>query len=309
MNSTQTNKNVFHNPALKQKRWWGGILIFSGALIVFVGLSYALLNVFGELFLAFLGICLSYVGVRILNRGRRHFVPVGLTELEKDPRPPVLYLRPFTQDGSSILMRAGAINRGMAEKAFWRQASTFFRFYDTYEQIFALCFRKIGPVAAIGEPTEGLPELGAIRIYVGIDGDWQEMVSNLANKASYVILQIGKSDGLMWEVQHIIENVRPEQLILCLPNQKFKITRLGGFKKREKERQKIYQIFRDKTQDYFPVPLPEEIGGAMFIYFAPNWEAQPTHYQSEMVISFKRQKPSFTDPKLEALNWLNSVLY
>ena len=172
-----------------------------------------------------------------------------------------------------------------------------------------LGFRKIGPFAAIGDPTEGLPQLGAIRIYVGVDGDWQEMVSKMADKASYVILQIGKSDGLMWEVQHIIENVKPEQLILCLPNQKFKITRLGGFKKREQERQKIYQIFRDKTQDYFPVPLPEKIGGAMFIYFAPNWEAHPTHYQSEMVISFRGQKPTFADPKLDALNWLNSILY
>lgn len=297
------------NPALRQKRWWGGTLIFLGGILIFVGLSYALLNALGDLWLVFLGIIISYVGVKFLNRGRRHFVPVGLAQLEKDSRRPVLYLRPFTQDGGVNFMTSSAMNRGMAEKGFWRMASTFFRFYDTYEQIIALGFHKIGPFVAIGDPTEGLPQLGAIRIYVGIDGDWQSMVSDLAQKASYVLLQIGKTDGLMWEVQHIIENVRPEQLILCLPNQKFKITRLGGFKKREKERQKIYQIFRSKTQKFFSKPLPEKIGGAMFVYFASNWEAQTVHYQSEMVFSFNKQKLIIDDPKIDALNWLNSILY
>lgn len=309
MSSTKTGEILLSNPALKQKRWWGGILIIVGSSMIFVGLSYTLLNIFGDLLPVLLGVGFSYIGVKILNRGKRHFVPVGLAQLKKDPRPLVLYLRPFMQDGGVNIMRPSAINRGMAEKGFWRQMSTLIRFYDTYEQTLALGFRKIGPFVAIGDPTKGLPQLGAIRIYVGIDGDWQQMVSELAKNASYVLLQIGKSDGLMWEVQHIIENVRPEQLILCLPNQKFKITRLGGPKRREQERQKVYQIFRSKTQDFFPKPLPEKIGGAMFLYFSSDWEALLSHFQSEMVFSFRQLKITFDDPKLDALNWLNSILY
>lgn len=301
------------NPALKQKRWWGSVLIFLGGLVVVIGLGYALLNVIGNILLIFVGIFLSYLGVRLINRGKRHFVPVGLAELKNDPRPPVLYLRPFTQDGMTNLMTANAVNRPLGEKGFWRQAMTiFFRFFDTYEQFISFAFRKIGPVAAIGNPTEGLPELGAIRIYVGIDGDWQQMVSNLASQASYVLLQIGKSDGLMWEVQYVINRVRPEQLILFLPNQNQKfftrLRRRDNFQKREQERQNVYQVFRTKTQDFFPQPLPVNIGSAMLIHFDQDWVPIPTYFQSEPVFSFKRSQSPITDPKMEALNWVNSIL-
>ena len=60
---------------------------------------------------------------------------------------------------------------------------------------------------------------------LNIFGDWQQMVSTLASQARYVLLQIGSSNGLMWEVQYIVNHVRPEQLILCLPNQKIKISK------------------------------------------------------------------------------------
>lgn len=297
------------NPALKQKRWWGSVLIFLGGAMIVVGLGYALLNIFGDLLPIFLGVIIAYVGVRILNRGKRHFVPVGLTALQKDPRPPVLYLRPFSEEGAVGQVSPNAINRGFAEKGTWRSMALFIRFLDTYEQTIGFAFRNIGPLVAIGDPTDGIPHLGAYRIYVGQEGDWQQMVSVLASKASYVILQIGHSDGLMWEVQYIVNHVRPEQLILCLPNEKIKITRLSGPKKREQKRQQIYEGFRVKTQDFFPKPLPLDIGRAMFIYFDQDWNAQVSLFRSEPLFSKNSKKTQFNDPKLEALNWLNSALY
>jgi hypothetical protein len=314
MIENQLNLKLPVNPALKQKRWWGGILLFLGGTMIVIGLGYALINVLGDLLPVFLGVILSYVGVKLLNRGKRHFVPVGLAELKSDPRPPVLYLRPFTQDGSVNLMTANAVNRGFGEKGFWRQMKTMLiGFFDYYEQFISAAFKKVGPVVAIGDPTDGLPELGAIRVYVGIDGDWQQMVSQLASKACYVVLQIGKSEGLMWEVQYVIEHVRPEQLILFIPNQNQKfLTRLkrrDNFQKREQERQNVYQVFRTKTQDYFPQPLPVNIGGTQFIYFDQDWNAQLSRFQSEPIFSFRSREIQFDDPKLDALNWLNSVLY
>lgn len=297
------------DPARKQKRWWGAILIVLGGLMITIGLGYALLNVAGDLLPIFLGVILAYAGVRILNRGKRHFVPVGLAALRKDPRPPVLYLRPFLEDGALNQISQNAINRGFSERGTWRHAGLIFRFLDTYEQHIAFAFRKIGPFVAIGDPTEGLPQLGAIRVYVGEDGNWQQMVSRLASQASYVLLQIGRSDGLMWEVQFVINNVQPEQLILCLPNQKWKLSRLSGPKKREQKRQELYQDFREKTRDYFPKSLPEGIGSAMFIYFDRNWTPIPSYYQSERIFSFDRSKKKQRDPKLEALNWLNSIIH
>jgi hypothetical protein len=113
----------------------------------------------------------------------------------------------------------------------------------------------------------------------------------------------------MWEVQYIVNHVRPDQLILCLPNEKLKITRLSGPKKREQRRQKVYQVFREKTQEFFPKPLPMKIGGAMFITFDQDWNPQLSFFQSESIFSFGTRKNQFDNPKLEALNWLNSTLY
>jgi hypothetical protein len=297
------------NPALKQKRWWGAVLILLGGSMIVVGIGYTLLNIFGDLLPIILGVLLAYVGVRLLNRGKRHFVPVGLASLKKDPRPPILYLRPFSEEGDIAQISPNAINRGFGEKGVWRSIALLIRFLDTYEQYIGYAFRKIGPLVAIGNPTEGLPHLGAYRIYVGQEGDWQQMVSTLANQASCALLQIGSSDGLMWEVQYIVNHVRPEQLILCLPNQKFKISRLSGPKKREQKRQQIYQAFRAKTQEFFPKPLPAEIGRAMFIYFDQDWNAKLSLFRSEPIFQIKSKQTQISDPKLEALNWLNSALY
>jgi hypothetical protein len=297
------------NPALKQKRWWGALLILLGGSMIVAGIGYTLLNIFGDLLPIILGVFLAYVGVRLLNRGKRHFVPVGLASLQKDPRPPILYLRPFSEEGALGQISHYAINRGFGEKGTWRSIALVFRFLDTYEQYIGYAFRKIGPLVAIGNPTDGLPHLGAYRIYVGQEGDWQQMVSTLARQASYVLLQIGSSDGLMWEVQYIVNHVRPEQLILCLPNQKLKISRLSGPKKREQRRRQIYQEFRMKTEEFFPQPLPSDLSRAMFIYFDQDWHAKLSLFRSEPIFQINSRQTQLIDPKLEALNWLNSALY
>ncbi len=55
------------NPALKQKRWWGGVLIFLGGMMIVIGIGYALLNIIGDLLPVFLGVIFAYMGVCILN--------------------------------------------------------------------------------------------------------------------------------------------------------------------------------------------------------------------------------------------------
>jgi hypothetical protein len=94
-----------------------------------------------------------------------------------------------------------------------------------------------------------------------------------------------------------------------MPNEKLKITRLSGPNKREQRRQKIYQVFRTKTQEFFPNPLPEKVAGAMFIYFDQDWHPQLSRFRSESIFSLKPERGQFDDAKFEALNTLNSILY
>jgi hypothetical protein len=112
----------------------------------------------------------------------------------------------------------------------------------------------------------------------------------------------------MWEVDHVVNHVQPEQLILCLPNQKLKLTRPQRPETREAGRLKVYQTFRIKTQDSFPRPLPEQVGSAKFIYFKEDWEPQLSVFRSEKIFSTPGEKDFDEDPKIKALAWLNSVM-
>ena len=252
---------------------------------------------------------LAYVGVRILNRGKRHFVPVGLTALQKDHRLPFFIYVPFQKRVRSVKFPPMQSIEDLLKKEPGGQWHCSSGFWIPMNKLSSLPFGILVRWWRLVILPMELPHLGAYRIYVGQEGDWQQMVSMLASKASYVILQIGHSDGLMWEVQYIVNHVRPEQLILCLPNEKIKITRLSGPKKREQKRQQIYEGFRVKTQEFFPKPLPLDIGRAMFIYFDQDWNAQVSLFRSEPLFSKNSKKTQFNDPKLEALNWLNSALY
>ena len=85
-----------------------------------------------------------------------------------------------------------------------------------YEDRLARALRKVGPFVAIGDPTERLPLLGAVRMYAA-DEDWQARVSDLIGRAGVVLLHAGGGDGFTWEVRHVVEHGVPERVILSLP--------------------------------------------------------------------------------------------
>ena len=280
-----------------------------GAAVLVAGAGVALVYSISNLLVALVGAGVAYVGMRTVNRGRRHFVRVGFESLEGDPRPPVLYLRPFFYDGVDFQIDAGTLNRSFAERGFWRQLGVMVRLIRTNEQLFQRAFRNVGPLVAIGDPREQLPRLGAVRVYAREGSEWQQVVTDLTKRASYVILEIGISEGVLWEVDFITRTVRPEQLILSLPNDRAGATRWMRPGKRERRRQENYAAFREAARDEFPVALPEEVGKSKLLYFEPDWTPQPTYYQRETMAPFGRRIRHPEDPKLEALIWINSVLF
>jgi hypothetical protein len=162
----------------------------------------------------------------------------AIEELANDgARRPVFYLRAFHMDGSP------AEDRAMAE------------------------FRKIGPVIAIGRPNELLPSLGAARFYVGHDR-WQETVAAILRVSQLVVWTTGTTDGLRWELSHILENLPPEKLVLWAhPRlQEFSDWMLG-----EQE----WARFRTAFGPMFPRPLPERLGSTAFICFDEDFSPIP----------------------------------
>jgi hypothetical protein len=293
----------------KQSRPIGIAWIAGGGTILLAGVGVALLNAVGNLLIVLAGVGVGYVGLRTVIRGRRHFVRVGLDSIAHDPRPPVLYLRPFFYDGVDFQVDPATINRGVVERGFWRQMGVMVRLIRTNEQLFARAFRDIGPLVAIGDPREALPRLGAVRVYAREGSEWQEVVADLAERARYVILEIGVSEGVLWEVDFITRTVRPDQLILSLPNDLAGATRWMRPGTRERRRQENYAAFRDAAADEFPVPLPDEIGRSKLMYFESDWTPRPALYHREIIAPFGRRIRHPEDPKLEALIWINSILF
>jgi hypothetical protein len=76
--------------------------------------------------------------------------------------------------------------------------------------------RTVGPVIAIGDPNKTLPNLGAARKYVS-DAQWQAAIIELMQRACLVVLRIGMTEGLWWEVQRAGQLVAPERILLVVP--------------------------------------------------------------------------------------------
>lgn len=164
--------------------------------------------------------------------------------LRRDTRPHVLYLRSFKDDEiTSRLLNL-----------------------STEEQELALVMLEIGPFIAFGEPGEESPEPGAARLYVR-EEHWRDKVKNLISNARLVVARIGNTESFWWEMRTAVDLLRPEALLLLLP-----------------ENKSVYEEFRLRAKGVFPCQLPEHefqstrsalskshISSQGFVYFGPDW--------------------------------------
>ena len=121
-----------------------------------------------------------------------------------DRRPPVLLLRSFDDD-----MMIVKESRGSRSTDLHRKGMTFERVVEDHLSPF-------GPFVAIGRPEEPLSPLGAARDYVP-DSDWQDEVQQRIQAAAIVVLMIGTSQGLAWELARLRDLGQLHKLILLFP--------------------------------------------------------------------------------------------
>lgn len=140
-------------------------------------------------------VALTLAGVaRLWQQGARHLAPSGADAMRSDRRPPILYLRSFETERSTVVL-------------YW-------------EQTLARILAEIGPFVAIGKPGEPLPPLGASRFYerhFAHDGrDWRIFVRDMLARAGLVFVVPGATTGLAWELTQCREVLRPERLLILL---------------------------------------------------------------------------------------------
>jgi hypothetical protein len=211
------------------RRWLGTLLMavgFGGLLLLSTISQWDLdlpLTILAGAAIGIVSAGVGMLGRTLAMSGRKLQAARTAAVRSLDARPPVLYLRSFADD-------EGVADANVVDG---------FIQLSTEEEQFAKVFDRIGPFTAIGNPREGLPTLGASRFYVG-DADWQVRVEELLRSAALVVLRIGGSEGLLWELQHAVAAVTPRRLLLLIPGQR-----------------RHYDAIRRVCDAFLPRPLPD----------------------------------------------------
>jgi hypothetical protein len=141
-----------------------------------------------------------------------------------------------------------------------------FYFLPNAEQTVATQLGRLGPLIAIGRPREKLPALGAARFYVS-DELWKAKVADVVRASQLVLWTTGVSEGLRWEISHLIESLPPEKLVLWAHPH---LLRVGAA-----ERESEWRTFLEAVGGAFPESLPESLGDTRFICFGADWTPFP----------------------------------
>ena len=157
--------------------------------------------------------------------------------LSTDQRAPVVYLRPFETD----------------LRNHW------------YESRIMRSMGKVGPVVTIGRPDEMYPATLHIAREYPHDEKWRQRIIDLTNLAQLVIVYVGTSEGLAWEIEQIIRQDRPGKLIICLGHDM--VPRLVSAPESGVE----YRQFFERFNSIFPKGLPTNLRSSVFVAFGPDW--------------------------------------
>jgi hypothetical protein len=197
------------------------------------------------------------LGVGFVFRARRAYTRPVDRLLESDVRPPVLYLRSFSDDtnkasGATVLDRLVSLALGLAHPGLLAQ--------NTIEMKLCNYLKTIGPVIAIGKPGEHLPKLGATRLYVR-DDHWRTVASDLMDRARLVVLRAGATPGLQWEWSELLSRKLYDKILIFLA---FRHGFWGS------SRDASYARFRDWVEPCLRRPFPATIGDFVFMFIDPD---------------------------------------
>ncbi|HEX6984320.1 MAG TPA: hypothetical protein VF170_03035 [Planctomycetaceae bacterium] len=175
---------------------------------------------------------------KVIDDGRRLGSPSAAAALSRDPRPPLLFLRAFVDDGSFsrpnwlLTTMLSLVPIGYANRRL------------SHEEELVRVIKHLGPVVAVGRPGERLPGLGAARLYLPHE-QWQAGVKALMDRSQLVILRIWQ--GVLWELRTAIELVAPERLVIYAEP----------------------PVLPSRVTELIPADLPA--GCHRFLYFDPDW--------------------------------------
>jgi len=210
---------------------------------------------------------------KLIERGNAMRQVDAISLLEKDTRPPILYLRSFDDDELVDTTRSSAV----------------IPLTNTYEVRINQALANIGPMISIGRPGEALPKIGSARFYVS-DEEWQTAIEYFLNRAVAVVIMMGSTKGVLWEIERAIQYTNPERLLIFFP---YVFSEIGRSKRllryildpgwnetivkfgnklpiMAQKRVDRYKLFYDQVKDTVPFTLPPSLGNASFLSFTSD---------------------------------------
>jgi len=189
-----------------------GLALIIAAIILATILAILLFEITDDLRFWLLGGAAVFLGASwMIDVGRRMRTLDGWELMRDDPRPPVIFLRPFQEDDRRTYDAPVGRRQGGETVPAATGAPA------TRERAIARQLGQIGPFVAVGKPGDSLAPLGAARIYVA-DAEWQSVVTSLVNRAAAIILQPEATPGTLWElllVGHAADLRRVLLLVAC----------------------------------------------------------------------------------------------
>lgn len=141
-------------------------------------------------------------GAMALKRSARWFSRYSFEQtVANDQRPPILFLRSFTDDQVTLPTPPLYVTYWLAEPKPIR-----------LDHALVERFGNLAPIVAIGKPGEKNLPFGAARLYVP-EGDWQAVVNDIAAHATGIVIIADESPGVAWEIQCMLQEPFVEKSI------------------------------------------------------------------------------------------------
>ena len=160
-------------------------------------LQQILLGIFFVLILALLfgAVVLNRrLAARLLRVAHRRAATSYQTITQHDTRAPILFLRSFKEEKRLL----EPPSRSLLARVLRLRDSR-----RTLDEIVLDAASPVGPVVALGLPTEEAVPLGAARLYAN-DAGWQEVVRGLVQKSRAVIICVEDGEGVLWELTYLL---------------------------------------------------------------------------------------------------------
>ena len=189
------------------------------------------------------------------TRARRVLQRSATLALQQDTRTPILFLRSFRDDKTKVKQRVRLL--GLPGEQPIR-----------LEEAMGAVIRRYGPFFAVGEPGEGLPQLGAARTYLPKDR-WQDTVLGWIRTSRLTVMLCGPTAFIDWELQKVVEANRLDRLLLLVPP-----GRKAGASREAKARQARWDnVARSLAATPFGPALGAiDITTLLLVQFRPNGE-------------------------------------